>query len=151
MSWKLCFEYVPRRCLNRSLDWVIDLICLELWELKIIFAAGRIKFNVNFLKISIITELWTGDSNLLQSIIAEGKIIYENIFLNVLNHFIKFMFNWEMLNVISRSIKFWASLKKQHNIYYQHFFDEILLPVLRNFSSFGAVLIFPLKANAILH
>ena len=53
--------------------------------------------------------------------------------------------------LLVEGIKFWASLKKQHNIYYQHFFDEILLPVLRNFSSFGAVLIFPVKANAIFH
>ena len=70
-----------------------------MWELKITFATGRIKFNVNFLKISIIEESWTCDSSLFHSIIAEGKIIYENIFLNALKHFIKFMFNWKMLNV----------------------------------------------------
>ena len=73
-------EYVPRRWLNPSLDWVIDLICLQLWELKITSATGRIKFNVNFLKISLIEESWTCDSSFVHSIIAEEKIIYENIF-----------------------------------------------------------------------
>ena len=54
------------------------------------------------LKISITAELKTCDSSLFHSIIAEGKIINENIFKNVL----------------AQGIKFSASLKKQHNIYY---------------------------------
>ena len=81
---------------------LIDLIYLQLWELQIIFAKYGIKFNVNFLKISITAELKTCDSSLFHSIIAEGKIINENIFKNVL----------------AQGIKFSASLKKQHNIYY---------------------------------
>ena len=116
VPWKLCLGYVPRRWLNPSLDQVIHLTFPGWQELEIIFATGRMKICGDFVRISRIVELWTCDSILFQSVIANGKTFYKNIFLIVFKIFYKihvqlkdFECYWHSYEVLVKGIKVWGS------------------------------------------
>ena len=82
VSWKLCLSLCSEKWLKHSLNLVINLIQLRLWQLKIDFSDALINFKILFLKAAYYSEFHMLKSKLLYSITVDHKkeFLKKNIF-----------------------------------------------------------------------
>ena len=82
VSWKLWRNLCSRRWLRPSLDLIINLIPLGLWQLKIVFEDGLINLKILFLKAEKVLEFFISRSKLFYSMTVDGKkrIYKKNMF-----------------------------------------------------------------------
>ena len=76
VSWKLCLNLWNQRWRKLSLSLAITIKPSELWQWKVLFAAGLIKANIHYLKIAKLSEFLVLESMLFHPIIVEEQKIF---------------------------------------------------------------------------